>query len=200
MNAKFEQLEATLNTKLDLILKTQGGGAMSRPSKQVQAISTTCFYCGSPSHESLDCEYYLASMAQEVANEQLYQVDEYNPNYHPSKLNNHPSYSYGKKHVENHSLVNTQNKQGGGYQGGNNTYQGRPQGHQGPNTFQRGAPNPTYSQEAGTSQAPQRQSYYYTPPGFENKGESHQGQDSREPSMKELLTALTTNQIKADQR
>ena len=151
MNAKFEQLEAAMNTKLDLLLKTQGGAAIPLPSKQVQAISTTCFYCGSPSHEALDCEYYLASMGQEVSNEQLYHVDEYNPKYHPSKLNNHPSYSYGKKHVENYSLVNTQGNQGGGYHGGGNTYQGRQHEYQGPNTFQKGTSNPIYSQEASTS-------------------------------------------------
>jgi len=43
MNTKFEQLEAAMNSKLDLLLKKQGGAAMPFPSNQGHAISSACF-------------------------------------------------------------------------------------------------------------------------------------------------------------
>jgi hypothetical protein len=106
-------------------------------------------------------------MQQEVLDEQLYQVDNYNPERHSSQLNNHPHYSYDKGHVENAALTNSQGYQagnnyqggrfqGGRFQGGSQPFQGRSQGFQDPNTFQRGAHTPMYAQEASTSQAPPR--------------------------------------------
>ena len=124
MNAKFEQLEAAMNTKLDLLLKAHGNAAPPHPSEQVKAVAVTCSYCGSMEHETIECQYYSATIQQGVLDEQLYQVDNYNPERHSSQLNNHPHYSYGKRHVENAALTNSQGHQGGStYQGGNN-YQG----------------------------------------------------------------------------
>lgn len=58
-----------------------------------------------------------------------------------------------------------------------------------------------YSQEASTSQTSQRQSSYQVRLGFENKGGNHQAQaqDSREPSFKEILAALSARQLRIDQ-
>lgn len=147
-------------------------------------------------------------MQQEVLNGQIYQVDNYNPERHSSQFNNHPHYSYGKRHVENPASTKPQghegsnNYQGGRFQGGNQPYQGgRSQGFQGPNTFQRGAPNPMHAKEASTSQAPPRHGTYQAPPGFEHKRENYQAQpnDSREPTFKEIITALSASHLKTNQ-
>ena len=57
-----------------------------------------------------------------------------------------------------------------------------------------------YSQEASTSQGLQRQSYYQPHPGFEHNGGNQQATDIGEPSMREMLNALTRSQLKSDQK
>ena len=146
MNAKFEQLETAMNSKLDLLLKKQGGAANSSSSNQAHAISMACFYCGSSTHEAIDCEFYVAAVGQEVVNEQLYSVGKFNDKVFPSRLNQQPSYAYGKRDVGNYSLMNNQVK----------TYQGGNQGQLGPSTFPNRAPNPMYSQGTSSSQPLQR--------------------------------------------
>ncbi|KAK9928812.1 hypothetical protein M0R45_025932 [Rubus argutus] len=162
---------------------------MSSSSNQAHAISTACFYCGSSTHEAIDCEFYVAAVGQEIINEQLYSVGKYNDKVFPSWLNLQPLYPYGKRDVESYPSVNTPAKP---YQGGNH-------GYLGPSPFPNRAPNPMYSQGTSTSQAPQRKSYYQPPPGFEHNG-GQQAQDMEEPSMREMLNALTRSQLKSDQK
>ncbi|KAK9910590.1 hypothetical protein M0R45_034546 [Rubus argutus] len=166
MKAKLEQLETSMNSKLDLLLKKQGGAAMSSSSNQAHAISTACFYCGSSTHEAIDCEFYVAAVGQEVINEQLYSVGKFNDKVFPSRLNPQPMYAYGKKGCWKLLFYEY----------------------------------PSQDLSRRKSRAPQRQSYYQPPPGFEHNGGTQQAQDTAEPSMREMLNALTKSQLKSDQK
>ena len=95
MNAKFEQLEAAMNAKLDLLLKAQEGATSPSTSEHVKAISISCSFCQEPTHEIHECQLYHASLNQGVLDEKVCQIDNYNSKYYPSKFN-HPHQSYGR--------------------------------------------------------------------------------------------------------